>query len=113
MTINDILNKNALNMRHKDKFVIILRTSEKNFTLGENTFHSWIAGELDLTTYCYTCKCLEEKPYFIDCDNKVVFKLYKLYIDNIDLQREIYDMEDREYNRRLGNEKNPSKLQEV
>lgn len=105
MTINDILNKNELNMRHKDKYVIILKTVYMNFTLGETRFHAWIAGELDLNSYVYTCKCLNEEPTKIEVVDYVDFKLYKVYISNVELQDEIYLMEDTEYNRRFNNEK--------
>ena len=101
MLLKDILYHNALKMRHKDKFVIILKTDAMKFTLGENTFHSWIAGEMDTLTYLYICKCLEAEVDFTSKRNYIDFILYKIYISDIELQREIYELEDKEYNRRL------------
>lgn len=104
LELNDVLNYNVLNMRHKDHFVVILKSPLGCFTLGEYRFHAWITGELDLSSYVYTNKCLTElvKPIKI---KKCEYDLYKLYIDNESLQMEIYFMEDRDYNKRLVKEK--------
>lgn len=105
MTINDILNLNKLHLRHNDKYVIILKTPYMCFTLGETRYHAWICGELDLLSYTYTCKCLEEPVKDFKIENKCDFKLLKIWIDNAELQDEIYYMQDCEYNRRLNYEK--------
>lgn len=104
MTVNDILNKNKYKMRHQDRYNIILKSGDTCFSLGERFYHSWIEGELDLMTYTYTNMCLKYEVK-VDIINKGCYNLYKLYIDNEDLQADIYLMQDREYNRRLNNEK--------
>lgn len=104
MTINDVLNLNKYKIRSRDIYVIILKNKDKCFTLGEYTYVDWTAGRLPLELYCYTCKCLDAtcKVNIITRGNS---KLYKLYIDNEDLQREIYEMQDNDYNKRLTKEK--------
>lgn len=108
MTINDILNYNKLNMRHKDHFVIILKSGNTCFTLGEYRFHSWVMGELELNSYVYTNMCLHQACKYVKID-LVEYKLIKIYIDNEDLQADIYLMEDNDYNKKTRartNEKN-------
>lgn len=100
MTLNEILNYNALKLRHKDFFTVVLKSDLGTFTLGSNTFHSWVCGELDLSLYTYICKCLEEEVYDIKVVNRIENRDFRLYINNEDIQFEIYEMEDREYNRR-------------
>lgn len=104
MTINEVLNWNKLKMRHYDRYNIILKSGETCFSLGEKFFHAWVEGELDLMTYTYTNMCMDAECMVVKID-KGNYKLFKLYIDNEDLQAEIYLMEDREYNRRVNNGK--------
>ena len=115
MTTHDILYNNTLKMRHKDRFVIILKTPYMSFTLGEVRFHAWIEKELDTTQYNYIKMCLPYEPVGIEEINYIDFKLYKVYIDNVPLQDEIYEMENDEYERRLnsGKKQNTKEVQEV
>lgn len=100
MLVNDILNLNKYKMRSRDKYVIVLKSGDRCFTLGTYRLIDWQDGRLPLELYCYTCKCLNE-PCDIIIQDKIDFKLYKLYINNVDLHNEIYKMEDNDYNRRL------------
>lgn len=104
MTINDVLNFNHLGLRFKDHYVIILKSGCNCFSLGEATYRSYVTGELDLTSFVYTNMCLKEVCQF-KVIKKCEYNLIKMYIDNEDLQAEIYLMEDRDYNKRIEKEK--------
>lgn len=100
MKLNDALNKNRYKMRHKDHFIVVLKSQLGCFTLGEYRFHDWVQGTLQLSNYCYTCKCLNSEVQLQVID-LVDYKIFKYYIDDEDLQFEIYEMEDKDYNKRL------------
>lgn len=104
MKVNDILNLNKLNMRFKDMYVIILKSGSNCFSLGETKYRAFVTGELDLSSFCYTNMCLEEVCSYVKI-KKCEYDLIKIYVDNEDLQADIYLMEDKEYNKRLGKEK--------
>ena len=102
LTINDVLNINKCKMKTTDHYVIVLKSGDTCFTLGEYCYYAWISGSMDLSSYVYTNMCLKEEIV-----KKVVLKagknrLFKYYIDNEDLQADIYLMEDRAYNERQG-----------
>lgn len=100
MIVNDILNLNKYKIKSRDSYVIVLKSEDMCFTLGEHTYIDWTAGRLPIELYCYTCKCLNAI-----CNVSIIARgntrLFKIYVDNEDLQREIYQMEDRDYNRRI------------
>lgn len=97
MTLNDVLNRNAYKMRHKDHFVVILKSADMCFTLGENRYHAWIENELEKFYKDLILQCINEEVK-VKVDDKIDFKLFKCYINNYDLQIELYMKVDEELN---------------
>lgn len=93
MKLNDFLNKNEYNLRFSDRFVVVLKSGVTCFTLGEFYYRAWRTGEMNTQTYKYHVMCLDE-DVTLKCEKKGKETLFKLYIDNEDLQAEIYLMED-------------------
>ena len=102
LTINDVLNINKCKMRTTDRYVVILKSGDTCFTLGEYTYQAWISGQMELSTYVYTNMCLKAEVKKKEVKVVGKHKLFKYYIDDEDLQAEIYLMEDKAYNERAG-----------
>lgn len=89
MRLNDVLNRNAFKMRHKDHVVVVLKSEDMCFTLGEIRYHAWIENELERFYKDLMLECMNEDVN-VKVEDKIDFKLFKCYINNYDLQVDIY-----------------------